>query len=97
MNKGGYVYILTNKHNTTLYIGVTSDLRGRIWQHKEHIYKSSFTDRYNLEKLVYYEFIANIEWAIARETELKKWRRSKKDDLISEMNPEWKDLYDELF
>ena len=49
-----------------------------------------------MEKLVYYEFIANIKWAIARETELKKWRRSKKDDLISEMNPEWKDLYDEL-
>ena len=97
MNKGGYVYILTNKHHTTLYIGVTSNLNIRLYEHKEHVYKSGFSYRYNLEKLVYYEFIEGIEWAIAREKQLKGWSRAKKENLISSLNSTWKDLSQELF
>jgi putative endonuclease len=97
MNKGGYVYIITNVHHTTLYIGVTANLPARIQEHKEHIYKSSFSSRYNLEKLIFYEYIEGIEAAIAREKQLKRWTRRKKEILIYAMNPEWKDLGEELF
>ncbi|MFT3704499.1 MAG: GIY-YIG nuclease family protein [Agriterribacter sp.] len=96
MAKGGYIYILTNKHKTILYIGVTSDLLNRIWQHKNHIYTNSFTDKYNVEYLIYYEFFEHIETAIEREKELKKWRREKKDVLINSKNKEWSDLYNEI-
>ena len=97
MNKGGYVYIITNTRHTTLYIGVTSNLNVRLYEHKEHVYKSSFSYRYNLHKLVYYEFIEGIEWAIVREKQLKTWSRAKKESLISSVNPTWKDLSQELF
>lgn len=97
MNKGGCVYIITNMHDTTLYIGVTANLPGRIHEHEEHIYKSAFSSRYNLEKLVYYEYLDGIEEAIAREKQLKRWTGAKKEVLISGMNPEWRDLWDELF
>lgn len=93
MWKGGYVYIMTNRHHTALYIGVTSDLVNRIKQHKEHSYKNSFTDRYNIECLVYYEELDTIEIAITREKEIKKWSRQKKEALINTANPEWTDLY----
>ena len=96
MHKGGFVYIITNKNRTTLYIGVTSDLIGRVYQHKNHTYKKSFSDRYNLEFLVYYEAFERIEFAIARETEIKKWNRNKKESLIYGFNPDWNDLYDEV-
>jgi putative endonuclease len=96
MTKGGHVYIITNAHRTTLYIGVTSALIRRIDQHKQHFNKKSFTDRYNLEFLVYYEAFGSIEDAIAREKELKKWNRQMKDELITASNPEWKDLWDEI-
>jgi putative endonuclease len=96
MKKGGAVYILTNTNNTTLYIGVTSDLFKRIYEHKNKLYKSSFTAKYNLDKLVYYEVFHNIEEAIAREKQLKSGSRSKKLDLINSMNPNWKDLFDEI-
>ena len=96
MQKGGYTYILTNKIHTTLYIGVTSDLLNRTLQHKEHFYKTSFSHKYNLEKLVYYQYFDSIEEAIAYEKKLKKWRREKKIDLINTINPEWKDLFDEI-
>jgi putative endonuclease len=93
MFKGGYTYIMSNKHNTALYVGVTSDLVNRVYKHKEHIFHNSFTDKYNIEFLVYYETFESIEEAIAREKQIKKWNRQKKEALINTMNPEWKDLY----
>lgn len=96
MIRGGFVYILTNKNNTTLYVGVTSDLISRIYEHTEKIYPKSFTARYNLHKLVYYESFAFIEEAIAREKQLKAGSRNKKIALIESMNPQWIDLYPEI-
>ncbi len=96
MQKGGYVYIVTNKHRNVVYTGVTSDILRRIYQHKTHFYKRSFSARYNVEYLVYYERHGRIEDAIEREKEIKKWRREKKDALINAMNPEWRDLWDEM-
>lgn len=94
ISKGGYVYLLTNKHHTVLYVGVTSDLYTRIYQHRNHLFKNSFTDKYNVEKLVYYDDFPQITDAIAREREIKKWRREKKDILIHEFNPDWADLWE---
>jgi len=91
----GYVYILTNMKRGTLYIGVTSDLVGRIWQHKEKLVEG-FSKKYGLDKLVYYESIESIESAIAREKQLKNWHREWKLNLIEESNPTWKDLFDEI-
>ena len=95
MVKFGYVYILTNKNKTTLYIGITNDLVRRIFEHKNHLIKNSFTDKYNLEYCIYYEEYPNFNQAINREKELKKWNRSKKEALINKKNPEWKELVDE--
>jgi len=95
MNKAGYVYIMTNKNKTTLYIGVTNDLCRRIYEHKNHLIKNSFTDRYNLEYCIYYEEFAYFDLAIHREKELKKWNRQKKEDLINKKNPQWKVLVTE--
>ena len=78
-----------------LYIGVTSDLCDRISKHKKHVFKNSFTDRYNVEDCIYYEEFALITQAIERETQLKKWSRKKKDDLIASINPELKVLVTE--
>ncbi len=88
-----YVYILTNQYNTTLYVGVTSDLVRRVYEHKQELIEG-FTKRYKLHKLVYYEQTPSIVQAITREKELKKWNRSWKDKLINEFNPSWVDLYD---
>lgn len=93
MQKGGYIYIMTNKNKTTLYIGVTNNLQRRIWEYRTHYDKNSFTAKYNLEQCIYYEHFAGIESAIARETQLKKWNRMKKETLINKMNPEWNDLW----
>ncbi|MEJ1222759.1 GIY-YIG nuclease family protein [Sediminicola sp. 1XM1-17] len=90
--KEGFVYILTNKNNTTLYVGVTSNLIMRVQEHKEKKDKNSFTARYNLNKLVYYKTFQNIGDAIAREKQLKSGNRANKIDLIERENPEWKDL-----
>ena len=87
---------MTNKNRTTLYVGVTSSLASRVYEHKTHLHKDSFTDKYNLELLVYYETFHSIEEAIAREKEIKKWRREKKDNLINAMNPDWKDLHESI-
>jgi len=92
MDKGGYVYILTNKHNTTLYTGVTSDLRGRLWDHKTKFYPKSFSARYNLNKLIYFDVYAAIEDAIAMEKYIKGKSRAYKEKLIEKTNPEWADL-----
>ena len=91
MSKQGYVYLLANKRNTTLYLGVTNDLKRRVAEHKLHI-NSGFTDKYNIEKLVYFEIHEQIHDAIQREKQLKKWRREWKDALINDLNPEWNDL-----
>jgi len=88
----GIVYIMTNENNTVLYTGVTSDLKDRIKKHKNKKHPGSFTARYNLEKLVYYEQIDTIGDAIKREKQIKGGSRKKKTDLINSMNPEWKDL-----
>jgi len=93
--KNGYVYILTNKNNKVLYIGVTSDLIKRVYQHINKLI-DGFTKRYNTDKLVYYELFDDIENAIAREKQLKGGNRQKKIDLINSFNPEWADLYDSI-
>jgi putative endonuclease len=92
MEKGGFIYIMTNKYRTTLYIGVTNDLHRRVWEHSNHINKGSFSARYNLEYCVYYEYYTDIGQAIERETQLKKWGRNKKEMLINSKNPDWNDL-----
>lgn len=88
------VYILTNKNHTVLYIGVTSNLVGRVYQHRNELVES-FTSRYKLHKLVYYETCNDIQAAITREKQLKKWNRAWKERLIDEKNPSWRDLYEE--
>jgi len=93
--KQGYVYILTNRYNTVLYTGVTSDLKKRVWEHKQKLVHG-FTKRYNVTKLVYYEVIDDIASAIAREKQIKAGSRQKKIDLVNGLNPQWRDLYDEL-
>ncbi len=95
MGSGGFVYIMTNKNHSTLYIGVTKDLCRRIYEHKHHLLKNSFTDKYNLEYCIYYEEFSSIEYAIQREKELKKWNRKKKDGLINSKNPNWEILVTE--
>jgi putative endonuclease len=86
------VYILASKRNGTLYIGVTSALLKRIWQHKNNQVEG-FSQKYNVHLLVYYEFHETMENAIIREKRLKNWKRSWKLDLIEKDNPDWKDLY----
>jgi len=96
MERGGCVYIMTNQNNSTLYVGVTSVLKVRVWQHKNKEYPNSFTSRYKLFKLVYYEGFSSIEEAIYREKQLKGVNRAKKMELIENMNPKWEDLYKNL-
>jgi len=96
MQRGGCVYIVTNKLNKVLYTGVTSDIIGRIWEHKNKIYPNSFTSRYNCNKLVYYLFYQHIEEAIDAEKLIKGGSREYKKPLINSLNPEWKDLYEDL-
>lgn len=93
--KQGYVYILTNKPNGTLYIGVTSDLPKRIAEHKAKLVKG-FSTKYGLDTLVYYEVADSIEAAILREKQMKEWRRAWKIRRILETNPEWRDLFAEI-
>jgi putative endonuclease len=92
MHTESYVYLLANKHNNVLYTGVTNDLIRRIYEHKNKLV-AGFTQRYNVDRLVYYEIAASIMVAIEREKQIKGWSRKKKHDLINAMNPEWNDLY----
>ncbi len=94
--KPGFIYIITNKSNTVLYIGVTSNLPQRIEEHKQKRYENSFSARYNLNKLVYYEQFQMIGDAIGREKQLKAGNRATKEKLINSINPNWNDLYDEI-
>ena len=95
MTKQSYVYIMTNKHNTVLYTGVTGDLKRRVYEHREGL-GGGFAARYNAKKLVYFEVAFDIHSAIEREKQIKGGSRKKKIGLIEGMNPEWKDLYEEL-
>ena len=94
--KLGFIYIITNKNNSTLYIGVTSNLPKRILEHIEKRYENSFSARYNLDKLVYFEQFQMIGDAIEREKQLKAGNRGTKLNLINKLNPDWKDLYEEI-
>lgn len=95
MAKGGYVYIMSNSHRTTLNIGVTSDLETRVYEHENGL-THGFTSKYNCHDLIYYEFFGDIESAIAREKAMKKWKRAWKKRQIKEMNPEMKRLNEEI-
>ncbi len=90
--KGGYVYIMASARNGTLYTGVTSDLIGRVWQHKEGV-TDGFAKTYGCKKLVWYERHDDIESAIRREKQMKEWKRFWKLRVIEEMNPDWDDLF----
>jgi putative endonuclease len=90
-----YVYILTNKYNKVLYVGITNDLIRRTYEHKSNLVEG-FTSKYNVHKLVYYDLTSDVMSAITREKQVKGWTRNKKIKLIESMNPGWKDLYDEI-
>ncbi len=93
MSKQPAVYILASKRNGTLYIGVTSDLPKRAWEHKNDVVES-FTKRYRVHRLVYYELHEDMESAIRREKHMKKWNRAWKLELIEKQNPDWRDLWE---
>jgi putative endonuclease len=95
MNKQFYVYILASQRNGTLYIGITSQLTRRVWEHKQKVVKS-FTKEYGVNKLVYYEVHDSADTAITREKRLKKWNRAWKLRLIEGMNPSWRDLWQDI-
>ena len=92
MNKHYFVYIMTNRHNKVLYTGITTDLKRRVYEHREKLI-SGFTKKYNLSKLVFYEIYQDPENAILREKQIKAGSRQKKIDLINAINGEWLDLY----
>lgn len=96
MKRGGVVYIMTNRNNTTLYTGVTSDLFKRVSEHINGKYTNSFTKRYNIKKLVYFEIFHHIEEAIDREKQIKSGSREKKLGLIDSFNPDWNDLFEDV-
>jgi len=93
--KDYYIYIMASQRNGTSYIGITLNLIDRVYKHKKGIYKG-FTNRYKVDKLVYYEMYGDVYDAIDREKQLKKWNRKWKLDLIEKVNPQWQDLYDNL-
>jgi putative endonuclease len=97
MSKSGYVYIImANRRNGTLYIGVTSDLAGRVYQHREGL-GAGFTRRYGCKLLVWYQAFDDLDAARHRELQMKEWKRAWKLRVIEEMNPQWQDLYQSLF
>ena len=91
-----YVYMMTNSHKNLLYTGITNDLIRRVYEHKHHLDKGSFTDRYNIEYLVYFESTSDVTAAIEREKQIKGWNRKRKDKLIASKNPNWDDLYEKI-
>ena len=88
-----YVYILSNTTNSTIYTGVTNDLIKRVYEHKNKLDPHSFTARYHIHKLVYYEETSDVRAAIEREKQIKSWSRTRKNQLVDAMNPRWEDLY----
>lgn len=95
MDRQYYVYIMTNKNNTVMYTGVTNDLKRRVYEHRNKLI-DSFTKRYNITKLVYYEVFGDPENAILREKKIKAGSRQRKIDLVNSMNSSWQDLYDDI-
>ncbi|MFG1375520.1 GIY-YIG nuclease family protein [Xanthobacter autotrophicus] len=93
--RGGWVYLLTNRPNGTLYVGVTNDLVRRVWEHRQGT-ADGFTKRYGLMRLVYFEEHAEISMAIQRERSMKHWPRAWKVRLILDLNPQWRDLYNDI-
>ena len=91
-----FVYILSNVTNVAIYTGVTNDLVRRVYEHKHNADPGSFTAKYNIHKLVYYEAASDVRSAIAREKQIKGWTRVKKNALIEQMNPQWIDLYESI-
>jgi putative endonuclease len=90
-----YVYLLTNWNDKVMYIGMTNDLLRRVHEHRTHAVKG-FTEKYNVHKLVYFEETSDVHAALAREKEIKKWRREKKNALVIQANPEWRDLGEDI-
>lgn len=90
-----FVYLLTNWNNKVMYVGMTNDLLRRVHEHRTHVVKG-FTEKYNVYKLVYFEETPEVHVALAREKEIKKWRREKKNALVIQVNPEWRDLGEDL-
>lgn len=90
-----YVYLLTNANHKVMYVGATNDLKRRLYEHKNKLLKG-FTEKYNVDKLVYFEQTNDIISALTREKEIKKWRREKKNNLVLRLNPDWNDLSDSL-
>ena len=95
-NMNYYVYILSNNTHTTIYTGVTNDLVRRIYEHKHEMDDKSFTAKYHIHRLVYYEATTDIRSAIEREKQIKGWNRARKNKLIESMNPFWHDLYESI-
>lgn len=93
---GYYTYIMTNLHDTVLYVGVTNNLKRRVYEHKHKLNAQSFTARYNCDRLIWFERFDTPEAAIAREKQVKKYKRNKKEALIERDNGAWLDLYDML-
>ena len=94
--KAFFVYMMTNRSRVVLYVGVTNSLERRLWYH-DNASSRSFVKRYKVDRLVYYETYYDARDAIAREKEIKKWRREKKNDLVRKLNPKWEDLGKKLF
>ena len=90
-----YVYILANRTNVTIYTGVTNDLERRLWEHRNHTDPRSFTAKYQVHKLVYFEETTDIDVALNREKQIKSWSRKRKNQLVEGMNPDWADLFPE--
>jgi len=91
-----YIYILANNTNVAIYIGITNNLVRRVWEHKNNAHPNGFTARYNIHKLVYYEVFDDSYNAITREKQLKSWNRKRKNMLVTEFNPQWRDLYEDI-
>ena len=91
-----YVYILTNENDNVMYVGITNDLIRRVYEHKNHLDRGSFTARYNVVKLVYIEETSDVQAAIEREKQIKGWNRKHKNKLVESKNPNWNDLYERL-
>ena len=92
MSKDMYVYLVASDNNNVLYVGVTNDLERRAWEHRNHISPNGFTAKYKCHKLVYFEHTNDMEAAIAREKQLKNWKREWKNELVEKQNPKWLDL-----
>ena len=91
-----FVYILANKLNTVIYTGVTKDLIRRVYEHRNHLDSNSFTAKYNVTRLVFFETTTDVRAAIEREKQIKSWSRAKKNRLVETMNPQWKDLWESI-